>query len=147
MAPPPVKREYLAEYVHGMGNNFYLINARSAQEIKDRYPLFEVSELDHSLKVSAEFLEWMRYFAGPGRPTDVAAADRSVEERRDFRARQQREHAALRARRETSSLGRGDWPPQYWVDIDDDDDFRAAMHEYWKDDVRYRELPPERRLK
>jgi hypothetical protein len=67
-------------------------------------------------------------------------------ERSAFRARRETHLANVaRLRREAGT----DADPAYiqtWTDIDDDMDFRMQMHELWKDDVRYRELPPERRL-
>lgn len=149
--PIPVKREFVAEYVHGMGNNIYLIRARSAREIVDRYPLFRVVEIDDDTGLAASDLETMRMYPGPGRARDIAVKHRNPEERRQFLRTQ--EELWARASRLSSEWGLSvdtSAPDmsrsQRWVDIDDDSDFRVKMHDYWRDDPRYRELPPEKRL-
>ena len=151
MAPSPIKREFLAEYVHGWGNALYLVRARSKEEVLERYPLFTVRDLEEATGITSEGLERLRMYPGPNRPTDIAVQDRSPEERQRFVVAQQRlwELAAKAISLDGLPGGTVEEVSQsrHWVDIDDDEDFRAEMHELWKDDTRYRELPPERRLK
>jgi len=145
MASVPVKREYVGEYIHGMGNNFFLIRATSPGEIRVRYPLLVVSDIEES-KLPSEYIEMLRMYPGEGRPLDSAVLGRSPDERERFVA------AAIKQRQVARECGvamkipepKREW--QYWVDIDDDAEFRMQIHELWKDDTRYRELPPEQRL-
>jgi hypothetical protein len=154
VASDAVKREYVAVYEHGMGINLYLVSARSADEIVGRYPLFQLFTPDQAIDqlrgITKEYLEGLRMYPGSGRPRDAAVATRSQDERERFIEAQERHWAeALQRYRGMGILGRtmsDVADSQYWVDIDDDADFRLKMHEYWRDDPRYKELPPEKRL-
>lgn len=44
MGTVPVKRKFLAVYNYGMGGSWMFINARSAGEIRARYPILDVVE-------------------------------------------------------------------------------------------------------
>jgi hypothetical protein len=145
-----VKTEFFAEYAHGHGVNFFLILARSRDEIHERYPLVTVYGLDEQIGVDNEVLEHLRMYPGAGRPRDVAVLNRTSDERQRFLADQQDhwERAVERKRvaRFPGASIEAESGTQRWVDIDDDADFRMQMHELWKNDPRYLELPPERRL-
>ncbi len=150
MASVPVKREYLCEYEHGWGLNAYLLLARSQAEILERYPLFSVVEPDNQDRVAPWAIERLRMFPGPGRAPDIAVAARSPEERLRFREAQESAWNDTAERMASHGLPGASLSQvksrQTWVDIDDDAEFRMQMHDLWKDDPRYRELPPERRL-
>jgi len=145
-----MKREFVAEYVHGMGHNVFIVYAVSATDVSRRYPLFSVYELADWPSLTGDRLEWYRAFPGAGRDRDAAVRGRSEADRRGFLDFQTSVwNEALRRRREGGFPGttlEDIASTQYWVDIDDDADFQWKMHELWKDDPRYRELPPEKRL-
>ncbi len=145
MAPLPLKHEFVGEYVHGMGNQFFLIRARSAEEVRARYPLLVVVTIEES-RLPAESIELMRMYPGEGRPIDLAVAKRSHRERARFRVAAMRQRESARRRKVAANFPIPAHEKQRWVDIDDDAEFRMQMHDLWKDDPRYRELPPERRL-
>jgi len=145
MASVPVKREYVCWYTHGMGNQYFLVRAGSPDEIRARYPLFVVTTIEES-KLPGQVIEILRMYPGEGRPLDSAVLGRSEDERVRFIAAaiEQRETARERGVAMKIPQPKREW--QYWVDIAEDGEFRMQMHELWKDDSRYRELPPEQRL-
>jgi hypothetical protein len=145
MAFVPMTVEYMAEYAHGMGSQFFLVRAPSPEVIQERYPLFSVYPLGESSH-TPEQVEILRMYPGEGRPLDTAVRNRSPEERERFveAAMRQREEAHQRYVAANFPLPARE--QQYWVDIDDDAEFRMQMHQMWKGDERYLALPPERRL-
>lgn len=145
MAPLRVKQEYVAEYVHGMGSQFFLIRAVSAEQVRDEYPLFDVCSIDESSLPEGR-IEVMRMYPGEGRPLDHAVKGRSSSDREMFVAAAIRQRDEALQRYLSANFPIPDSEQQYWVDLDDDADFRMQMHELWKNDPRYLELPPERRL-
>jgi hypothetical protein len=145
MASVPVKREYVGEYIHGMGNNFFLIRATSPGEIRARYPLLAVSDIEES-KLPSEYIEMLRMYPGEGRPLDSAVLGRSQHERASFIAAAIKQRETAHERYVAAKFPIPEHEAQRWVDLDDDAEFRMQMHELWKDDMRYRELPPEQRL-
>jgi hypothetical protein len=145
MASVPVKREYVGWYTHGMGLQYFLIRAGSPDEIRGRYPLFVVTTIEES-KLPAETIEMLRMYPGEGRPLDTAVLGRSPDERALFIAAAIKQRETARERGVAMKIPEPEREWQYWVDLDDDAEFRMQMHELWKDDMRYRELPPEKRL-
>jgi hypothetical protein len=145
MAFVPMSSEYMAEYVHGMGSQFFLIRAPSPEVIKDRYALLVVYSLGESSH-TPEHLEILRMYPGEGRPLDTAVRSRSPEERARFVAAAIKQREEARQRYLAANFPVPEREQQYWVDIDDDAEFRMQMHELWKDDPRYLALPPRRRL-
>lgn len=145
MASAPVKREYVGWYEYGWGLNIFLIRAGSPEEIRARYPLLVVTTIEES-KLPVERIEMMRMYPGEGRPLDTAVLGRSDDERIRFIAAAIEQRETVRERGVEMKIPEPEREWQYWVDIDNDANFRMQMHELWKDDMRYRELPPERRL-
>jgi len=145
MASVPVKREYVCEYIHGMGNGFFLIRAGSPDEIRVRYPLFVVTTIEES-KLPTSMIERLRMYPGEGRPLDSAVLGRGPDERALFIAAAIKQREVARERYVAAKFPIPEHEAQSWVDLDDDAEFRMQMHELWKDDMRYRELPPEKRL-
>lgn len=145
MASVPVKRECVGEYIQGWGNAFFLIRAGSPDEIRGRYPLFVVTAIEES-RLPAERIEMMRMYPGEGRPLDSAVVGRSQEERANFIAAAIKQREVARGRGIVMKIPNPEHEMQRWVDLDDDAEFRMQMHELWKGDMRYRELPPEQRV-
>jgi hypothetical protein len=151
VASDAVKREFAVSYSSGrLGSVEYIVRARSQSEIEKRYPLFEVFEMDEATWLTAQQRGFLRAFPGPGRSEDTAISHLPEHERVALASsiHEERERALQRLQRAGHPDAFVDraMAEQYWVDIDDDADFRVKMHDYWRDDPRYKELPPEKRL-
>ena len=125
--PIPVKREFVAIYSDGTGGRWFLVFARSAEEVSIRYPMLDVFELADAPSVGTMDLERLRVFVAPGVDPVAPARGRDAAARDEFLAYRDRVLREVAENNARSNLPREvaermHHVPQ-WIDIDDDAGF------------------------